>query len=155
AGRHTNQQLVTWMDEKGLAPVWLKELDWSTFTVTNITQDEIDRLEAPISDFFAAVTKDEFLEGAIRHQMLGYPVATVEDIYRSPQLKARDFWQDMREPVSGVTLKYPGGFAIVNGKRLQITRTAPGVGEHNEEVYSEELRLSNEEIEKLKSAGVI
>src|SRR5712692_11510596 len=28
AGRHTNQQLVNWMDEKGLAPAWLKEIDW-------------------------------------------------------------------------------------------------------------------------------
>src|SRR2546428_12616131 len=34
AGRHTNTQLVAWMDEKGLAPEWLKEIDWNTFAVT-------------------------------------------------------------------------------------------------------------------------
>jgi len=155
AGRHTNQHLVTWMDEKGLAPVWLTEIDWSTFTVTNITQSEVDRLEAPISDFFAAVTKDEFLAGAIKRQMLGYPVATMEDIYRDPQLEARNFWQEISDPVSGKRLKYPGGFAVVNGERLQIRLPAPGVGEHNEEVYSEGLGLSQEEIKQLKSAGVI
>src|SRR2546425_6882535 len=28
AGRHTNQQLARWMDEKGMAPPWLKDMDW-------------------------------------------------------------------------------------------------------------------------------
>jgi len=154
AGRHTNQQLVAWMSEKDLAPQWLKEIDWTTFAVTNITQCEVDRLEAPIRNFFAAVTKDEFLEGAIKRQMLGYPVATVEDIYRNPQLQARNFWQDMSDPASAVTLKYPGGFAVVNRGRLQIRRTTPHVGEHNEEVYAK-LGLSQREIAQLQTDGVI
>jgi len=155
AGRHTNQQLITWMDEKGLAPDWLKEIDWNTFAVTNITQGEVDRLEAPIADFFAAVTKDEFLEGAIKRQMLGYPVATVADINRNPQLQARNFWQDVVDGWSGKTLKYPGGFAVVNGQRLQIRRAAPCVGEHNEEVYLKELGLSRKEMAELQSQHVI
>jgi crotonobetainyl-CoA:carnitine CoA-transferase CaiB-like acyl-CoA transferase len=155
AGRHTNQQLVSWMSEKGQAPEWLKEIDWTTFAVTNITQSEVDRLEATISDFFAAVTKDEFLEGAIKRQMLGYPVATVEDICCNPQLEARKFWQEMKDPVSDRTLKYPGGFAVVNGQRLQIRRAAPKVGEHNEEIYSRQLGLSEREINQLQTDGVI
>ena len=73
----------------------------------------MDRLEAPIADFFAAVTKDEFLEGAIKRQMLGYPVATIADIDRNPQLQARSFWQHVEDGGSGKTLKYPGGFAIM------------------------------------------
>src|SRR5205085_3864607 len=46
AGRHTNQQLVAWMDEKGLAPDWLKGVDWRAFEIPSITQGEVDRLEA-------------------------------------------------------------------------------------------------------------
>lgn len=155
AGRHTNQQLVAWMDEKGLAPDWLKALDWTSFAVTNITQSEVDKLEAPIINFFASVTKDEFLEGAIKRQMLGYPVATVADISRNPQLEARNFWQQVKDPVSNTTLQYPGGFAVIDGERLQITRTAPNVGQHNEEIYSEELGLSAAEISQLEANGVI
>src|SRR5205085_11898313 len=37
AGRHTNQQLVAWMDEKGLAPDWLKGVDWRAFEIPSIT----------------------------------------------------------------------------------------------------------------------
>jgi crotonobetainyl-CoA:carnitine CoA-transferase CaiB-like acyl-CoA transferase len=155
AGRHTNQQLVAWMDEKGLAPEWLRQIDWNTFAITNIEQCEVDRLEAPISNFFAAVTKNEFLEGAIKRQMLGYPVATVEDISRNAQLEARNFWQEVVDPASGRTLKYPGGFAVINGERLPIRRGAPKVGEHNKEVYADELGLSESEIAELEAVGVI
>jgi crotonobetainyl-CoA:carnitine CoA-transferase CaiB-like acyl-CoA transferase len=155
AGRHTNQQLVAWMDEKGLAPDWLKQVDWRSFEIPSISQEEIDRLEVPIGEFFLTVTKREFLEGAIRRQMLGYPVSTVEDIYRDPQLEARGFWQDVRDPASGVSLKYPGGFAVVNGERLAIRRHAPSIGQHNEEVYGGELGLGEGEIAELQSAGVI
>src|SRR3989442_981491 len=107
AGRPTNQQLVAWMGKKRLAPERLKKIDWNTIAVTSITQSEVDRLEAPIAKFFAAVTKDEFLEGAIKRQMLGYPVATVADIDRNPQLHAREFWQDVEDGSSGRTLKHP------------------------------------------------
>ena len=155
AGRHTNQELVAWMSEKGLAPEWLREIDWNTFAVTNISQGEVDRLEAPIAEFFAAVTKDEFLEGAIKRQMLGYPVATVSDIDRNPQLQARNFWHRMADGGSGRSLKYPGGFAVVNGQRLQIRRSAPTVGEHNEEIYLQELGLSSQEMAELQSEHVI
>ena len=155
AGRHTNQQLVAWMTEKGLASEGLKEIDWNTFAVTNIAQSEVDRLEAPIAEFFAVVTKDEFLEGAIKRQMLGYPVATVADIDRNPQLQARNFWQDVTGGGSGKPLKYPGGFAVVNGQRLQIRRAAPRVGEHNAEVYGAELGLNESEIAQFQADGVI
>ena len=155
AGRHTNQQLVAWMDEKGLAPDWLKQIDWNAFTVTNIDQREVDRLEAPIADFFASVTKNEFLEGAIKRQMLGYPVATVADISSNAQLEARKFWQDVVDPESGRTLKYPGGFAVINGKRLSITRGAPKIGEHNSQIYGGELGLSESDLLELRDARVI
>src|SRR2546429_1862695 len=62
AGRHTNQQLVAWMNEKGLAPEWLTQMDWSKFEIPSITQEEVDKLEAPIGEFFLTVTKQEFLE---------------------------------------------------------------------------------------------
>jgi len=155
AGRHTNQQLAAWMAERGMASEWLKNIDWSKFAVTNITQDEVDLLEAPIAAFFATITKQEFRVGAMKRQMLGYPVATIEDIYRDEQLQTRGFWQDVAISKTGATLKHPGGFAVFNGERLQIHRPAPQVGEHNGEVYGKDLGLSQQEIARLKGEAVI
>jgi len=137
AGRHTNRELVAWMEERAMAPEWLTRLDWSRFEVTTLTQEEVDRLEVPIEAFLATLTKREFMEGAIRRGMLGYPVSTVEDIFADPHLAARGFWQDVEDAGSSVSLRYPGGFAVVNGERLVLRRPAPRPGEHNEEVLRE------------------
>lgn len=155
AGRHANQQLVTWMNEKHMAPEWFKQIDWSKFDVTTIVQSKVDALELPIAQFFASLTKREFFEGAVQREILGYPVFTVEDIYADPQLSARQFWQEIKDPQLGMTLKYPGGFAIFNGQRLGISRSAPSVGQHNNEIFIEDLGLAETEIEQLEAAGVI
>jgi len=155
AGRHTNQQLAAWMDERGMAPKWFMDVDWSKFAVTDIDQEAVNRLEAPIADFFSTLTKKEFLAGAMNRQILGYPVATVEDIYGDEQLLAREFWHEVNDPDSGVSLKHPGGFAIFNGERLQIRQLAPRIGQHNREVYQNDLGLSEREIAELQREGVI
>lgn len=155
AGRHTNQQLAAWMNEKGMGPEWFMDIDWSTFTVTDIDQEAVDRLESPIADFFSTLTKEEFLEGAMKRQILGYPVATVEDIYADEQLRARQFWHEAYDLDSGVSLKHPGGFAIFNGERLQVRQPAPRIGQHNREVYEDDLGLSGREIAELEVEGVI
>jgi crotonobetainyl-CoA:carnitine CoA-transferase CaiB-like acyl-CoA transferase len=136
AGRHTNRQLVAWMDAQALCPEWLKQIDWSRFAVTQLAQDEIERLEAPIGEFLLTLAKQEFLEGVIQRGMLGYPVADVSDIARSRQLEARGFWRALDDPSTGRTLRYPGGFAVVDGRRLEIARPAPLPGEHNGELLA-------------------
>ena len=136
AGRHTNQQLVAWMEETGVPSEPLNRIDWRTFSVTGLTQDEVDAVEEPIGRFLATLTKHEFLEGAAARQMLGYPVSNAEDIHHDPQLAFRGFWQDVPDG-AGATLRHPGGFALVNGQRLAVRAGAPRLGEHNREVLQE------------------
>jgi crotonobetainyl-CoA:carnitine CoA-transferase CaiB-like acyl-CoA transferase len=137
AGRHTNQQLVAWMDERGMGAEVLRRIDWRTFAVPELTQEDVDAIEAPIGRFLATLTKKEFLEGAAARQMLGYPVSSAADIHHDPQLAARGFWQDVDRGPSGGSIRFPGGFALVDGVRLPIRRPAPDVGEHNDEVYGQ------------------
>jgi crotonobetainyl-CoA:carnitine CoA-transferase CaiB-like acyl-CoA transferase len=155
AGRHANQQLVNWMEEKGAAPQSLKAIDWSNFDVTRITQAEIDALEAPIARFFSTLSKQEFFEGAVQREILGYPVYNAEDIYNDPQLAARHFWQEVTDSASGAKLTYPGIFAIFNGERPKIQRSAPKIGEHNQEIFVDELGLSASDFEQFEATGVM
>lgn len=155
AGRKTNQALVEWMDSKGKAPEFLKQKDWKSFNIAEVTQEEIDQMEAPIAGFFAGITKKEFFEGVIQREMLGYPVASVKEICADPHLDARNFWQSVEHPELGTSLTYPGGFAKFSATSCKIWRRAPRIGEHNEEVYCGELGLSNEELGKLKDSGVV
>ena len=137
AGRETNRQLVNWMHDAGMAPESLLRMDWENFRVPQLAQDDVDRLELPIGKFFATLTKREFYDGVTSRGMLGYPVSTVADMLTDPQLQARDFWRTI--PVDAEReATIPGGFAIVDGERLAVSR-APRVGEHTEMTVEEYL----------------
>jgi len=155
AGRKTNQALVEWMDSKGMAPEFLKKKEWKSFNIAEVTQEEIDRMEEPISRFFQDVAKKEFFEEVIKREMLGYPVASVEEIFQDPQLEFRKFWQSIDHPELGTSILYPGGFAKFSEGPCKIWRRAPLIGEHNEEIYCGELALTKNDLENLKKEGVI
>jgi crotonobetainyl-CoA:carnitine CoA-transferase CaiB-like acyl-CoA transferase len=155
AGRRTNQALVDWMDSKGMAPEFLRQKDWKTFEIARVTQEEIDRMEEPIAEFFTAVTKAEFFKEVVKRQMLGYPVASVKEIFADPQHEARAFWQKVEHPELKTEIDYPGGFAKFSNGACRIWRRGPLIGEHNEEVYGQELGIPSAELATLKNQGVI
>lgn len=150
----TNVPMVKWMESEGMADDFLNEFDWSKFGF-NTTREEIERIEAPTARFFLAHTKAELFEGALKHGVQLYPVSTPADMLESPQLAARDFWQEVEHPELGTSITYPGSFVYTPEAPSRISRRAPLIGEHNEEIYEEELGISKEKLSMLKQAGVI
>lgn len=124
AGRRTNRQLIEWMREEGAPLGALAGVDLGSFDPKLATQEDVDRLEAPIAAFFLGLTKRQFLEQASRREMLGYPVSTTADIASDPQLAARDFWRDLPDDEKGRE-RHCGPFAIVDGARAPL-RYPPG-----------------------------
>ncbi len=155
AGRRTNQALTEWMASERMAPDSMRNKDWSSFDVATVTQREIDAMEEAIGAFLLTLTKEEFFTGVIARDMLGYPVATAEDIFKDPQLTSRGFWEDVTHPELGETVTYPGAFAKFGLGTCRIRRRAPLIGEHNREIYEKELGFSSEELRVLAEAGAI
>ena len=156
AGRRTGRALVQWMNEalpEG-APALLADLDWEQFDVATASQHLVDALEAAIAPFFLSLSRAEFFSGVTTRGMLGYPLATVEDLACDQQLAARGFWQPVETPWDG-ELCATGSFALFDGERPSVRRTAPCVGEHNLDVLGRELGLGLDEITTLRSAGVV
>lgn len=82
------------------------------------------------------------------------PVCSAEQVFKSPQTQARDFYVEMGHPLAG-NLMYPG-------LPYQLSRTAPRnnhgaplLGQHNEEVYCNRLGHTKQDLVKLREAGVI
>ena len=84
-----------------------------------------------------------------------YPVATTDDMLENAQLAARGFWEEVEHPELGTTITYPGSFANSSEISPRISRRAPLIGEHNQEIYEQELGISKEKLVTLKQAGVI
>jgi crotonobetainyl-CoA:carnitine CoA-transferase CaiB-like acyl-CoA transferase len=155
AGRITNQEMVKWMDEKGMATEWLKAKDWDRFDPAGATQEEFDRIMKPVGDFLATVTKQEFQEETVKRRIMGYPVSTARDIFENPQLKARDVWQDVEHPELNTSITYPASWVKMTRSACAIHRRAPSIGEHNREIYVQELGLSEGDLIVLKQGNVI
>jgi benzylsuccinate CoA-transferase BbsE subunit len=159
AGRATARALVAWMEERGGGQEpglsLLKQIDWDEFDVATASPELVASIEEAIGPFFLTLTKDEFFRGVGERNMLGYPVATVADIDRDEQLAARSFWSTLTPPWGGEPIPFPGSFAVFDGERLPAPRSAPRLGEHNLEVYRDELGLSPDDVTALRSAGVL
>ncbi|MFC1991755.1 CoA transferase, partial [Chloroflexota bacterium] len=147
--------LIRWMEEEGVTSDFLKEFDWNRPDFGKISQEEMDQIEEPTAQFFMAHTKAELLDGAVKNKVMLYPVATTADILESAQLAARGFWVEVEHPELGATITYPGAFANTSEAPPRISRRAPLIGEHNEEIYQKELGISKENLIILKQSGVI
>jgi len=153
-GRHTGRMLTEWMAERGPVPQVLAAIDWSAFDNTTLTQPAVDALESAIAPFLRTLTKSEFYSAVVKRKMLGYPVGDASDALTDPQLAARDFWQTI-SPIEGLPpLAFPGGFALFDGERPEVTRPAPRPGQHNVEIYGE-LGIGPADLARLREAGTV
>ncbi len=146
--------IVAWANEEGYA-LKLRDNNWEMWVWDKVEQSEQDMAESEISSFLLTKTKAELLEEAAKRRILLGPVSTVADLPQNPQLAFRDFWLEVFHPELNDTLTYPGPFVKVEQCPQQIHLKAPTIGEHNREIYEDELGLSNEELRLLKSQEVI
>ena len=147
--------LVKWMQLEGASNEFLDTFNWDRPDFPKISQEEMDKIEAPTARFFLTHTKAELLEGAVKYKVMMYPVATPDDMLENRQLEARKFWVELDHPELGVTLSYPGAFAVFSESPIKIKRRSPLIGEHNSDIYEGELGMSKQELVALRQAGVV
>jgi crotonobetainyl-CoA:carnitine CoA-transferase CaiB-like acyl-CoA transferase len=154
AGRSVNN-LIQWMEEEGLGDSSLLGLDWTTLGYGMITKELLERVVPPVERFLMSHTKAELFEGAVKRRILLFPVATAGDIMRNSQLQARGYFRQVAHPDLATTITYPGPFVRAGATPIELRRLAPKVGEHNTEIYLDDLGLTREELTRLREAGAI
>ena len=75
-----------------------------------------------IRRYFKARRKDDIHRWAVEHDLMVAPVNDAADLFHSPQLAARDFWQHEDDG------DHPGPFAKLSRTPLTIDRPAPPLG---------------------------
>jgi crotonobetainyl-CoA:carnitine CoA-transferase CaiB-like acyl-CoA transferase len=155
AGARTNRALVEYMEEDGMAPTSMKEMEWETFDMATATGDLFKDFSHHVGRFFQAHTKKELFQKALRKKMTLYPVQNTADISADTQLQERNFWADIEHAELGERLLYPNPPFLLSEELSVQKKRAPLIGEHNEEVYKGELGISQEEMIKLKELGAI
>lgn len=154
-GAKTNRAICDWMEELGEGDEFLREFDWDSLDFSTVTQELQDKLEAPFEKFFTGRSKSELFEKALQLNIQIGPVSTLEDLLNNRHLKARGYWQNVEHTELGDTIVYPGDFAKFSVAQTRQIQRAPLIGEHNEEIYINELGFSREELESLSDKGIV
>ena len=133
-------------------PTWALADALATRAGRQVAHDEIDR---ELRSFTSARDVDDLVASLVAR---GIPAARVESGSRAsghPQLAARDFFEPCTHPVVGTHPVTTVPFRFATNERPWIRRPAPLVGEHNREILSEIVGLTDAEIDALETEEII
>jgi crotonobetainyl-CoA:carnitine CoA-transferase CaiB-like acyl-CoA transferase len=108
-----------------------------------------------LANFIASLPAEEVYHAAQKRGFTWGAVRTPEAVLEDPHLHDRGFWKSVEHPELGRSFTYPGEAAIYGDSPWRISRRAPLIGEHNVEIYCDELGLSRGELAVLAESRVI
>ena len=89
-GAATSKGLVELMDAEGMAPDFLKEIDWPKLDMREVSQERYDQIAEPMGRFFMKHTKAELHEMAISKGIMLYPLNNVRGYYGGCPAKSQE-----------------------------------------------------------------
>lgn len=135
------RRLFEWMFEEGFVDAETRDKDWISYVQLLTTGvepvSEFIRCIAAIEQFTRSHTKAELFRGTFDRHVLIVPVSTTQDVVRSPQLEAREYWKRLAHPVANELSPFPGAFARFSRWPIEYRRRPPRLNEHVEEVLHE------------------
>ena len=154
-GAERNKRMAEWLEDEGVGTEYTRTKDWFQFDWGKMTPEELEELVQPINKLFMAHTKQELFDEAVRRVISLFPVRTTREIVESVQLEARKFWVPLYHEQLDTTILYPGPFTFLSETPVTLRQRAPLIGEHNPEIYVDELGLTTEELVTLHGKGII
>ena len=146
------KDLAALMDKYGLAGD-LTDAKYQDQAVIDANAEHI--IDVLVATFIANLPAAEVYHAAQDRGFTWAAVRAPEDLLDDAHLNDRGFWKQVEHPELGRSFVYPGEAAIYNGTPWRISRRAPLIGEHNLEIFGDELGLSRGELSVLAENRVI
>jgi crotonobetainyl-CoA:carnitine CoA-transferase CaiB-like acyl-CoA transferase len=146
------RELAELLDSYGMAGD-LKDPKYQDHAV--ITENTSHIIDDVIAKFIASLPAEEVYHAAQERGFTWGAVRAPEALLEDAHLHDRGFWKQVEHAEIGRSFTYPGEAAIYNGSPWQISRRAPLIGEHNREIFCDELALTREELSVLAENQVI
>ncbi len=116
------------------------------FATKQARKQNEDELDAIITKWTLEHTREEAEKILIEADVPAHIVSKPSDVYRDPQLAARNYWNPLQHEVMGVQKFEPQSGFIFSKTPREVNRPSPLLGEHNEYVFKELLGMSDDEI---------
>jgi crotonobetainyl-CoA:carnitine CoA-transferase CaiB-like acyl-CoA transferase len=118
---------------------------------SGISQEQVNKF---LEEWMLQHTKEEIYHGGQARGVAVGIVSSVEDLFHSKQMKARDFFVEIEHPETG-QIPYPSAPYKYSETPWRVERPAPRLGEGNARIYCERLGYSKEDLVRMRQAGVI
>lgn len=152
-------KLMRFLCEQGFCDQATRDKDWIAYGEQLFSGaeplPEFERIKDLVRNFTRSYTKAELLQLAVERGFLITPVTTIDEVVESPQFASRDYFKSVAHPELGESFLYPGSFAKFSATPIEYRLRPPTIGEHNSEIYRDELGLTEREIVELARAGII
>ena len=105
--------------------------------------------------FFMGKTKLEITDRSVQGHFMVGPVNTLEDVATYPHLQARGFFREIWHKELRENVTYCGPAVVASETPMNLRLPAPLIGEHNNELLTDELGFNEDELVVLMHAGII
>ena len=111
-------------------------------------------LDPIISEFMAAMTRDEAVGKFNAHGVPVAPVYTAEDVFADPHIEARGMLMPIDDPEVG-TYRFARTAPMLEENAELPRNPAPSLGQHTREILEGLLDYSSSEVDALRDHGVV
>jgi crotonobetainyl-CoA:carnitine CoA-transferase CaiB-like acyl-CoA transferase len=116
--------------------------------------EHAQELDEIIQDWVGQRTSEEVLAAFAEHEAAIAPINSIADIFRDPQFQARETITTVEHPVLGA-IKMQNVIPSLTLTPGRIGHAGPELGEHNHDVYVDELGLTDAELAELSKDGIL
>ena len=144
------ETLVEWLEGEEMA----EDLGEEKYRDENYRRQQLSHILEVLERWTKNHTTAEHLALGQNMRFPWAPVQTPGEVLGNFQLRAREFFREVVHPAISRSLPYPG-HPSQSQNLATLSAWAPDVGEHNNQIYLEELGLSPADLKKLTEMGVI
>lgn len=148
--------LRDWLDSEGMAGD-LTEHNWDPVFLEGkpVTVEQKNHIDDLFRAFAAKRTREELMTGAQKRRIQVAKLQNVREVIEDPHLRERQYFCQIEQPEHGEAVLCPGAPFKSDEMAWEYDRRAPFIGEHNHEIYVEEMGFTQRELDVLKKDGVI
>ena len=122
--------------------------------------DQVTRLDnrvqvlKEVEKWTRSLPRETIIDVCTRNGVPAGSINSIADIFEDEHFKAREAIKHVKVPGVG-DVAVPNVFPTLSETPGTIDNLGPGLGDHNKDLYREELGLSESELQSLKESGVI
>ena len=154
-GKFTNNLFAWIADEKFECPADILTWDWvklpGEFAAGRLGPEDMNRARTVVGAFLAQFRRRELVEQSVVRKVLIAARYDIPDLAESPHYNARKVFQKDEGPDALMRINWP---ARTTAEPPPPLRAAPGIGEHNGEIFGA-IGLDAAALRQLETSGVI